>query len=95
MNDDSLLIDSLGDNVYGDPAERSSPSRQNQVNDRLKQVESLLAANLENLSSQQQFYEDQLTKCKDEIQSLNQSVEALNGQVSRDKMKIKLREDKI
>ena len=36
FNDDSLLIDSLGDNVYGDPAERSSPSKQHQVNDRLK-----------------------------------------------------------
>ena len=89
-----------GVNVFGSNNERESPHGAQQrkiidLNSRLKQAESLLAANLENLSSQQKFYEGQITKHKAEIRSLSQSADALNGQVSRDKMKMKLREDKI
>ena len=84
-------------NAFGSKNERESPhgAQQRKLNTRLKQAESLLAANLENLSSQQKFYEGQIAKHKEEIRSLSQSVDALNGQVSRDKMKMKLREDKI
>lgn len=84
-------------NAFGSNNERESPhgAQQRKLNARLKQAESLLAANLENLSSQQKFYEGQIAKHKEEIRSLSQTVDALNGQVSRDKMKMKLREDKI
>ena len=60
----SLLIDSLGENVYGDHGERESPKRvkhEQYLKDRLRQAENLLAANLENLSSQQKFYENQIS----------------------------------
>ena len=46
-------------NAFGSKNERESPhgAQQRKLNTRLKQAESLLAANLENLSSQQKFYE--------------------------------------
>lgn len=68
LNEDSLLIDSpdrlnvsvgqndmkSGVNAFGSNNERESPhgAQQQKLNSRLKQAESLLAANLENLSSQ-------------------------------------------
>jgi hypothetical protein len=68
LNEDSLLIDSpdrlnvsvgqndmkSGVNAFGSNNERESPhgAQQRKLNSRLKQAESLLAANLENLSSQ-------------------------------------------
>jgi hypothetical protein len=64
LNEDSLLIDSpsrsdndneikFGDNAFGGKNVPDSPHRgsQRQLTNRLKQAESLLAANLENLSS--------------------------------------------
>lgn len=86
--DDSMLLDGL-------KSDRSLQGKNPSNHEKLKQAENLLAANLDALCKQKKFFESELKQAQDQIQQLKQTVETLNTQIMRDKMKLKLREDKI
>lgn len=63
--------------------------------EKTKQAENLLALNLQNLTAQQRYYESELKQLQEQHQAQTTAFEALTQQQNRDKMKLKLREDKI
>lgn len=65
------------------------------MRERVVYVEGLLSANLDNLTSQQKFYESELQKLQQQNKKLVQAVESYEKQCARDKMIIKFREDRI
>lgn len=88
-NEDSMLLDGLNTN-------RSKDGNGNKdVFEKLKKAEKLLITNLEAFSNQKKFYEEQIQSLESQLSEANTSVESLNAQIHRDKMKFKLREDKI
>ena len=62
---------------------------------RVVHLEGLLSANLDNLSSQQKFYDHEIQKHQQQNKKLQQAVESFEKQCARDKMIIKFREDRI
>lgn len=90
-NEDSLLLDDLGESTG--QGEKETPRKT--ASSRVKAAEKLVSQHLETLTSQQRYFEDEIAKYKEEVKSLGLTVTALNGAASREKMKLKLREDKI
>ena len=62
---------------------------------RVLNLESLLSANLDNLTSQQKYYDSEMQKLQTANKRLVTAVEAYEKQRSRDKMIVKFREDRL
>jgi hypothetical protein len=62
---------------------------------RIAYLENLLSANLDNLTSQQKYYELKLEKNKEQTERMQAALETFEKQSSRDKMIIKFREQRI
>lgn len=58
-------------------------------------LENLLCANLDNLTSQQKYYESEVVKSKESIKRLQGANETLEKQSNRDKMIIRFRDERI
>jgi len=58
-------------------------------------LESLLSANLDNLTSQQKYYDSELQKQGQSVKRMSAAVESYEKQRARDKMIVKFREDRI
>lgn len=62
---------------------------------RIVYLENLLSANLDNLTSQQKYYELKIEKNKEQTERMQSALETFEKQSSRDKMIIKFREQRI
>ena len=62
---------------------------------RVVYLENLLSANLDNLTSQQKYYEHKIEKSKEQNERMQAALETFEKQSSRDKMIIKFREQRI
>ena len=62
---------------------------------RVTHLESLLSANLDSMSTQQRYYEGEISKLVAQQKRMQQTVESYEKQSARDKMIIKFREERI
>jgi len=62
---------------------------------RVTHLESLLSANLDSMSTQQRYYEGEVSKLVAQQKRMQQTVESYEKQSARDKMIIKFREERI
>lgn len=62
---------------------------------RIAYLENLLSANLDNLTSQQKYYELKIEKNREQTERMQAALETFEKQSSRDKMIIKFREQRI
>lgn len=61
-------------------------------NDRISQLESLLAANLDSLTQSQKYFDAELEKKSQSYIRMQQALESMEKQSQRDKMVIKFRD---
>ena len=62
---------------------------------RIVKLENLLAANLENLTSNHKYFEAELEKKNQSLKRLKTALDQLDKQAQRDKMVIKFRDQRI
>lgn len=65
------------------------------IRKRVVHLEGLLSANLDTLTSQQKYYDNEISKSNQHAKRLQQTIDSYEKQCARDKMIIKFREERI